>query len=148
VKRKVSIFLLVTVLAFAAAFICQRDGSVEIGSFQAQFRDALQLRGFTILAQASGNRDQVPLPLTIRWHPRHWHINSSTQAIIGFPDSSDHFTVSRDGTSLIECFVRYLDSRAQLIDIRAAQSQGLTAADVQLALRKQFPGLPINLRIQ
>lgn len=147
-KRKVFILLAVTVIALAAAFVCQRDGSVELGTFQAQFRESLQQRGFTIVAQASGSRDQVPLPLTIQWHPRRWHIEPAVQATIGFPDSSEHFTVSRDGTSTIECFVRYLDSRAQLIDIRAAHSQALAASDVRSTLHERFPALPIKLRIQ
>ena len=147
-KRKVFILLAATVIALALAFILQRDPSVEFGAFQSQLRDTLRRSGYTTMTEASCSPQQVPLPLAIRWHPRRWHHEGSFQAVIGFPNGAEYYTVTQDGSSMLDCFVRYLDGRASYIDIRARAAQLSTATALRSTLAHQFPGLPIKLTTQ
>jgi hypothetical protein len=65
--------------------------------------------------------------------------------VVDFSDGAEYYTVTRDGSSMFDCFIRYLDGRACLIDIRASGTQRLAASDLRSTLAQQFPGLPIKL---
>ena len=147
-KRKVFILLAAAVIVLALAFTLKRDPSVEFGTFQQQLRDTFQRSGYTTLAHVSCSPQGVPLPLAIQWHPRRWHQEGSVQMVIGFPNGAEYYTVTLDGSSMLDCFVRYLDGRASFIDIRASGAQHLAATALRSTLAQQFPGLPIKLTTQ
>ena len=148
VKRKIFILLAAAVIALALVFTLQRDPSVEFGTFQPQLRDTFRRSGYTTVTEASCSPQRVPLPLAIQWHPRRWHHESSVQMAIGFPNGAEYYTVTQDGSAMLDCFVRYLDGRASFIDIRASGAQHLAATALRSTLAQQFPGLPIKLTTQ
>ena len=147
-KRKPFIVVAAVAIALVLAFILRRDPSVESGAFQSQLRDTFRRGGYTTVAEASCSPQQVPLPLSTQWHPRRWHREGSIHMAIGFPNGAEYYTVTQDGSSLLDCFIRYLDGRASYIDIRARAAQKSAAVALRSTLAHQFPGLPIKLTAQ
>jgi hypothetical protein len=145
VKRKILLLLAVTVIVFGLAYAFQPDRSIDYTSFQSRFSTAVHSSGFQTVESASCSGDQVPLPLSIRWHPRRWHSDSRVCLVIGFPDSAERYKIAVDGSPTFDCFVRYLDGRATLIAIRANSAQETIARTLRSALAREFPGLTITL---
>lgn len=145
-KRSSLPFLLAAFIALAVGFSFQHDPSLDPNVFESQFRSAIRQAGFATLAEAELSADEVALPLTIRLHPRRWRTPeaASPQA----PDAVERFSLSRTNSTRVECYVRTLDGRVQLIEIRAPQSETIDAADLRVALRQRFPGLPVTLRME
>lgn len=147
VKRTLLI-LVIGALTTLGAVIFRRDPAVERASFQPRLRDALKSNGFTTIAEATCGADQVSLPLLVEWHPRHWGTKRSTQTGIGFPDAAERYTIAQHGGSALDCFVRYVDDRASIIQIRASRGEEVVAGNLRSSLVREFPGLPIKSQIQ
>jgi hypothetical protein len=143
--KKIFILLAAAVVALVMAFIFQPDPSVRFDAFGPRLREAFRHVGYRTLAGSSCGPERVPLPFWIEWHPRRWHWATPSHFAIGFPNSAVYFTVTRDGSSRLQCLVRYLDARAVFIDIRAPAAQQPAAAALRSTLAGEFPGLPIRM---
>src|SRR3954453_5705788 len=98
-KRSAFPFLLAAIIALAVGFSYQHDPSIEADKFVKQLREAVQHGGFAIVNETAASKEEVPLPLSIQWHPRRWRTNSSSGGIAGNADGADHFGLIRDRTS-------------------------------------------------
>jgi hypothetical protein len=145
VKRKILLLLAATVIVLGVAYTIQPDRSIDYTYFQARFSTTVRSSGFQTVESASCSGDQVPLPLSIRWHPRRWHSDSRGHVVSGFPDSAERYKLAVDGSPTFDCFVRYLDGRATLIAIRAHTAQEPIARTLLSKLVREFPGLTITL---
>ena len=145
VKLKFAIILGGAVCVFGVAYALLPDRSVDYTFFQTRFSTAISSGGFKMVESASIRGDYVPLPLSIRWHPRRWHSSSAIRIASGFPDSAEHYKLFVDGSPSFDCFVRYLDGRAALIDIRANFAQEHFARTLRSTLAHEFPELRITL---
>ena len=68
---------------------------------------------------------------------------------LGLPNADlQRFGLVRDRTSRVDCFVRYLDGRAQVVEIRAVRAESMAATDLRAALLQEFPALPIRVKLQ
>jgi len=146
-KRSALPFFLAAILALVVGFSCQHDPSIEGNAFVPQFRKAVKHGGFSIAREETVSKDEAPLPLSIRWHPRRWHTQSSPDSAVGNADGADHFGLVRDRTSRVECFVRYFDGRAQFVLIRANANESLAAMNLRSTLTQAFPDFPIQIEI-
>jgi len=135
-------------MALVVGFSCQHDPSIEANTFVSQLRTAVKHGGFSVVTEETASKDDVPLPLSIRWHPRRWHTQASPDFAVGNGDGADHFGLIRDRTSRVECFVRYLDGRAQFVLIRANANESLAAMNLRSALTQEFQGFPIQIEIK
>lgn len=133
------------VIALALVYILRPDPSVEFRAFQSRLRDTFHRAGYTIMSEGSCSVQEVPLPLTIEWHPRRWQHRDPALVLIGIPPGADCYTVRRDSSSVLNCFVRYLDGRACYIDIRAGAADLSDVASLRSSLVSEFPGLPIEV---
>ncbi len=147
-KRSSLPFLLAAIIALVLGFSCQRDPSIETGAFVPQFREAVRHAGFGIVNESTASKDEVPLPFSVQWHPRRWWGSGNSDAGTPFPDTADHFSVVRDRTSRLECFVRYFDGHAQFIAIHAPPNEPLAAINLRAALTQKFPGFPIKIEVR
>ena len=146
-KRSSLPFLLAAILAILAGFSFERDPSINADAFVPELRQAVKRAGFTVVTEEMASKADVPLPITVRWHPRRLHAEPEANATAQTTDGADHFGLLRDRTSRVECFVRYLDGRAQFILIRAKSGESLAAANLRTALAKAFPGFPVELEV-
>lgn len=142
-KRAIPILFGAVGISLALIVVLQSDPAVQSDVFQARLSGTFLRNGFTAVSAKTVNSDHVALPHSVRWHPRHWYRKISVMT--GFPDRAEHYTVTRDGSAMIDCFVRYIDDRASFIEIKTTTPQRLVAMDMQSALDQQFPGLPIKL---
>ena len=147
-KRSALPFFLAAILALVVGFSCQHDPSIEGNSFVSQLRTAVKHGGFSIVTEEAVSKDDVPLPLSIRWHPRRWHTQTSPDFAVSNADGADRFSLVRDRTSRVECFVRYLEGRAQFVLIRANPNESLAAMNLRSALTHAFPDFPIQIEIK
>jgi len=135
-------------MAFGAAgiaFVLQRDPSIDWSSFQTRLRQTLTREGFITLEETSCDMDQVTLPLSMRWDPRGWFGITSGNVVTGFPNSADRFMVSLNGRS-VDCYVRYVEGRASVIDVRSDSANQGVAAILHSKLTEGFPRLPIRMQ--
>jgi hypothetical protein len=135
----------IAVLVVGMLVLLNRDATVEWSSFTPQLSETFQRSGFTTLALSSCSPDKVAVPFTVRWHPRRWRSEPALSAA-GFPNSAEHYTVVGQGSSEIDCFVRYLNGRASAIDIRSSLRDAPVADVLSAALAAQFPRLSIHLQ--
>ena len=134
-------------IAIAVGFSFERDPSISADTFVPQLRQAVKRAGFTLVREEAASKESVPLPITVRWHPRRLHSESEPSVTPQTADGADHLGLVRDRTSPVECFVRYLDGRAQFLLIRAKSNDSLAAANLRTALAKAFPDFPIELEV-
>ena len=147
-KRKPFIAIATVAVATATAVITlaiQPDPSIEWPSFQARLRQMFVRSGFITVQEKSCGADQVPLPLSVRWHPRRWFVEAPALAITGFPNSAELYTVSLNGQSA-DCFVRYVDGRASVIDVRGDSANQDAAVILHSNVAQEFPKLPIRMQ--
>ena len=144
-KRKILLFLAATFILLGVAYTIQSDRTIDYADFQPRFSTTVRSSGFQTVESASCSGDQVPLPLSIRCHPRRWHSDSHGQVVNGFPDSAELYKLAVDGSPTFDCFVRYVDGRASVIAIRAHTSQEPIARTLLSKLVREFPGLTITL---
>jgi hypothetical protein len=101
--------------------------------------------GFITVQEKSCGAEQVPLPLSVRWHPRRWFVEAPARAMTGFPNSAELYTVSLNGQSA-DCLVRYVEGRASVIDVRSRFTNQSAASILSSNLTKEFPTLPIRMQ--
>ena len=147
-KRSAFPFLFAAIVAVVAGFSFQHDPSIDASAFEPQFREAARRVGLTVVNETAASVNELPLPLTVQWHPRRWHTNSANRAEVGVADGVDHYGLVREQASRVDCFVRYLDGRVQVIAVHAARGDSLAATDLRMALQQKFPGIPVKLQIQ
>ena len=145
VKRKISLLLAVAVIAVAAAYFFQPDRSIDYASFQPRLEAAFRSGGFTTVELASCSGERVPFPWSLRPPPRRSHSLSGIHVAIGFPDSAYHYKLVSGGSPPFDCFVRYSDSRAAFIAIRAHAAQAGAARALRATLAQEFPRFTITL---
>jgi len=145
VKRTVIILLAVSILGLAAAYFFQPDTSIDYASFQSRFATAFRRADFHAVEVASCSGDQIPFPWTLRPQRRASTRDSHIDFAVGFPDSAEHYKLVIDDSPPLDCFVRYFDSRAAFIAIRARSSQASVARALRSALAQEFPGFTITL---
>ena len=130
---------------FCVVYTFQPVQSVAYASFEPRFAAAIRSAGFQTLELASCSGEQVPLPLSIRLRQRHSNTDSGIHMTIGFPNSAEHYKLTAGGSAPFDCFVRYHDSRATVIAIRARPAQASEARSLHSTLAREFPGLTITL---
>ena len=145
VKRKTFLFVASALSVFCVVYAFQPVQSVAYAAFEPRFDATIRTAGFRKLELASCSGELVSLPLRIRL--RHLSLNtfSGIHAAINFPDSAEHYTLVTEGSPSFDCYVRYLDSRATLIAIRASTAQESIARALRSALEREFPGVTISL---
>ena len=159
VKRKIASLIAAAVVLLGLAYVFTPDGSVGQAAFELRFSAVVGDAGFRKLADVLCSTDEVPLPLRIRWDPRHWRNGSAPIPVTGFPDSAAHYVFSTNGSPPLDCFVGYLNSRVTLIAIRAPTVQEAAARALRAlcarfaralraALEREFPWLAITLTIR
>jgi hypothetical protein len=146
-KRSAYPFLLAAIGAIGLGFYVPEDVSLDRQAFASQFRDTIRQDGFAIVAESDASLEDAPIPLTMKWHPRRWRAALTAPKAAEIPDSATRFTLARAKGTKVECFVRYQDGRAHFIEIRADRREPLEAADLRLALKKQFPQFPVKLQV-
>ena len=144
-KRKISIFFLAVLAVFGVAYDFQPDRSIDYATFQPRFSAALGDAGFQAVEVASCSGDRVPLPLSIRWHPRYWRGDPPPLTVSGFPDSAEHYKLLIGGSQPVDCFVRYVGGRATVIAIHSSSREHAAARALHSALAREFPGFTIVL---
>jgi hypothetical protein len=147
-KRSSLPFLFAALIAVGLVFSAQQDPSVRGDDFEKKLRAAATGQHFAMVSDETVSQEEVSVPLTVRWHPRRWGPGNASQTAIAFPDSTQRFGFVRGRAARVDCFVRYLDGRAQVVEIRAAHDAAEAAADLRTALMQEFPALPIKLRTQ
>lgn len=148
-KHITVIILAIATVALVVVFVLQPDATVDYASFQGRFQNALTKCDGSMASATSCRGEEVPLPLSVTWHPRRWHklaTSTSNVAIgFGFPNSASRVQVAVDGSGPFDCFIRYLDGRAACISVRAHAAQMPQARTLRFALEGEFPGLPVML---
>ncbi|HET6407984.1 MAG TPA: hypothetical protein VFG14_08895, partial [Chthoniobacteraceae bacterium] len=61
------------------------------------------------------------------------------------PNSADRYMVSLNGRS-VDCYVRYVEGRASVIDVRSDSANQGVAAILHSKLTEEFPRLPIRMQ--
>jgi hypothetical protein len=146
-KRTFVVLLMLGIAAGlgALAVALQPAASVDWQPFEPGFRHAIHEAGFTISENRSTNADAISLPINLILRPPP---APRTSFVIGFPNSAFLNVVQRDGVTGIGCYARYLNGRAVVIEIHASPQQRPQAIELRAAFTKEFPGLPIRLKIQ
>ena len=147
-KRSFFPFLLAALIAVGLVFSAQHDMSVGAEKFEQQMRAAAKRQNFLIVNEEAVSQDELPLPLSVRWNPRRWGPRSASEEAAKLPDNIQRYAFVRDRTSRVDCFVRYLDGRAQVVEIRAPRNQERAANEFRSVLTQEFPALPVKLRLQ
>jgi hypothetical protein len=147
-KRSFFPFLLAALIAVGLVFSAQQDMSVGAETFEKQMRAAAKRQNFSVVNEEAVGQEELPLPLSVRWHPRRWGPKASSADAARLPDNIERFGLIRDRTSRVNCFVRYLDGRAQVVEIRVTSNEVQAGTDLRSVLMQEFPSLTINLRIQ
>lgn len=143
-KRSSLPFLLAAIIAVLVGFSYEHDPSLDHDSFEAKFRSSVRKAGFDILTEVSLGTDALALPLTVQLHPRRLRGTSGMPS--QFPDGTVRYGVARRGSFKMDCYVRYLEGRAQLLEIRTDRTGAVDASDLCLALRQGFGEFPVRIR--
>lgn len=147
-KRSFIPFLLAAIIALGLVFSTRQDLSVGATDFESKLRAAMKRQSFSIVNEEEVSQEELSLPVLVRWHPRRWGQKTLSQEVATHPDGVLRIGLVRDGTSRVDCFVRYLDGRAQAVEIRAEQKQTRAGTEFRSVLTQEFPSLPIKLQIQ
>ena len=151
-KRKAVILVAAAVIVLGAVlgggvYAFRPFATVDYASFEPRFADAVRSTGLQIRELATVGGEQAPVPWNIRWRLRSSDTNSGVCFAIGFPDCAEHFQLAASNGASFDCWVRYLDSRATIIAIRARPAQAAEARTLRSTLAREFPGLTITLTV-
>lgn len=137
-------FLVVGALfALILIYLLSPDRSIPYADFQPRFFAAVGATHLQIIESRLARGESVPAPWAIRWHPSRWRWRE-VFPLSGFPDAAELYRFRAGESPPVDCFVRYLDSRAVLIAIRSHPGQESLAETLRSALSHEFPELAVT----
>ena len=147
-KRSSLPFFLAALIAVLITFSLQSDPSIDASAFEPRFREAARAAGLSVVNESNASKVELDLPWTVEWHPRRWKTRIANRPESGIDDGVDHYGLAGGKASRVDCFVRYLDGRVQVIAVRPINGDLFAAGEMRVALNRQFPKIPVKLQSQ